>query len=248
MNNIPKVIHYCWFGKNKKSKLIKKCIASWKKYCPDYQIVEWNEDNFDINMNSYVNEAYISKKWAFVSDYARLYIIYNYGGIYFDTDVELIKNIDELLSYNSFFAIETTKYVATGLGFGAFKNNKLVKLMLASYDNVHFKKNDGSYDELPCPVRNTESILETFKLADLSNKSIAIVDNNAFLSSEYFCPFIPSTGEMKITNNTLGIHWYNASWRNKSTNIKGVLLRPLKRAIGLERFTRIKKRLKGGDK
>ena len=155
---IPKTIHYCWFGKRKKSKLIKKCINSWKKYCPDYKIVEWNEENFDVNRFDYTKESYEEKKWAFVTDYVRLYVIYNEGGVYLDTDVELIKKLDNLLDFDSFFALEEEDYIATGLGFGAVKGNKYVKKMLDDYNDVHFKNENGIYDLTPCPVRNTKSV------------------------------------------------------------------------------------------
>ena len=105
---IPKIIHYCWFGGNELSELAKKCISSWRKYCPDYEIIEWNESNFDINLCQYVREAYKEKKWAFVSDYARFWILYNFGGIYMDTDVELIKSIDDLVEYGSYMGCEPT--------------------------------------------------------------------------------------------------------------------------------------------
>jgi len=157
-NKIPKVIHYCWFGGNEKSKLIKKCIDSWKKYCPDYEIKEWNESNFDIEINNYVKEAYEAKKWAFVSDYARLWIVYNYGGIYLDTDVELIKSLDNLLNYKAYFGSEDGKLINTGLGFGAIKDNEFVKKIKDDYEYIHFIKDDGTYDITPCPKRNTDSI------------------------------------------------------------------------------------------
>lgn len=246
MNKIPKVIHYCWFGGNEKSKLIKKCIASWKKYCPDYEIIEWNEDNFNLNINQYVREAYDNKKWAFVTDYVRLWVIYNYGGIYLDTDVELIKNLDSLLSYDSFFALETSNYIATGLGFGAVKSNEIVKTMMDDYNEEHFQETDGSLNLLPCPVRNSNSISHIYKKINY-DKKINVFDNNAFLGTEFFCPFIPATGEMKKTNETIGIHWYNASWRSRKTNIKGVLLRPIKRIVGLDRFNKIKAVIKKGN-
>ena len=113
---IPKIIHYCWFGGNPKSNLIKQCIDSWKKYCPDYQLIEWNESNFDINCNPYVKAAYEDKKWAFVSDYVRLYIVYNQGGVYLDTDVLLHNGIDELLKNSCWMASDDVRYISTGLG------------------------------------------------------------------------------------------------------------------------------------
>ena len=103
---IPKIIHYCWFGGKPLPKLAKKCIASWKKFCPDYEIKEWNESNFDLNSCTYVKEAYDSKKYAFVSDYARFWILHRYGGVYFDTDVELLKSIDDILADGAFMGVE----------------------------------------------------------------------------------------------------------------------------------------------
>lgn len=127
---IPKVIHYCWFGKNEKSELINRCINSWRKYCPDYQIIEWNEDNFNINDCEYTRQAYLAGKWAFVSDYARLKILYENGGIYLDTDVELKQGLDELLEFDAWFSQDDIRYINTGLGFGASKGNILLKKMI----------------------------------------------------------------------------------------------------------------------
>lgn len=130
---IPKVIHYCWFGRNPKNDIVKMCIDSWKKHCPDYEIIEWNEDNFDVNQIPYSKDAYADKKWAFVSDYARINIIYNHGGIYLDTDVLLKKSLDELLSYECWMACDDVRYVATGLGFGAVKGNKYMAALNEAY-------------------------------------------------------------------------------------------------------------------
>lgn len=126
---IPKKIHYCWFGRNPLPELAVRCIESWKKYCPDYEIIEWNEDNYDINKISYVKEAYQARKWAFVTDYVRLDVVNQYGGIYLDTDVELLKSLDPLLKYKSFFGMEEGKFIATGLGFGAEKGTKILVLV-----------------------------------------------------------------------------------------------------------------------
>ena len=123
---IPKVIHYCWFGGNELPELAMKCIDSWKKFCPDYEIKQWNEKNYDLDSSRYIKEAYKNKKWAFVSDYARLDIIYNNGGIYLDTDVELIGKLDEFLDEKCFLAAEREEYVNTGLGFGAEKGNVVI--------------------------------------------------------------------------------------------------------------------------
>lgn len=135
---IPKIIHYCWFGGNPKPDLIKQCIDSWKKYCPDYQLIEWNESNFDINCNPYVKAAYEDKKWAFVSDYARLYIVYNQGGVYLDTDVLLHNGIDELLKNSCWMASDDVRYISTGLGFGAEKGNWLIKAIMEAYEGYEY--------------------------------------------------------------------------------------------------------------
>lgn len=152
---IPKIIHYCWFGNNKKPECILKCIESWKKFCPDYEIKEWNESNFDVNMFNYTKEAYEVKKWAFVSDVARLWIIYEYGGIYMDTDVEILNNIDYLLNNECFLFFQSERHIATGLGFGAVKNNKIIKAMLDDYNSKHFLIDTGKFDTTACPILNT---------------------------------------------------------------------------------------------
>lgn len=130
---IPKIIHYCWFGRNSKPEIVQRCIESWKQYCPDYQIIEWNEDNFDVNGVEYSAAAYADKKWAFVSDYARLKVVFDYGGIYMDTDVLLHNSIDELLKYDCWLASDDIRYIATGLGFGACKGNRTIRYLLDGY-------------------------------------------------------------------------------------------------------------------
>ena len=215
---IPKIIHYCWFGNNPKPTSVEKCIKSWKKYCHDYEIIEWNEDNFDINCNAYVKEAYDAKKWSFVTDYARLWILYNYGGIYFDTDVEVIRSIDELLEYPAFFGYEDREYIATGLGFGAAKENQIVKCMLQDYENLHFLKSNGEYDLLPCPQRNTRAIAEY--LVDVADTSIVNkIDGAVLFPKEYFCPLDWETRTMKKTEKTFTIHWFDASWMEENKRL-----------------------------
>lgn len=211
---IPKIIHYCWFGNNPKPKMVRKCIKSWKKYCPDYQIIEWNESNFDVNCCDYVKEAYEAKKWAFVSDYARLWIILNNGGIYLDTDVELIRNLDFFLKDKAFFGFEDDTYIATGLGFGAERKNAVVECMLGDYENTHFLKKDGSIDVLTCPKRNTKSIMHLMK--DITDTSIVNkIDGAVLYPKEYFCPYDWQTKILHTTDNTYSIHHYSASWYGK---------------------------------
>ncbi|MBS5431255.1 MAG: hypothetical protein KHX75_09285 [Lachnospiraceae bacterium] len=148
---IPKIIHYCWFGRGKKSDLILKCIDSWKKYCPDYEIIEWNEDNFDVDFCDYSRDAYQAKKWAFVSDIVRLKVLYDNGGIYLDTDVELHSNFDDLLQYDAWFAQDDIRYINTGLGFGAVKGNELIGVILS-------KRLRRKYDMVICNAVDTPII------------------------------------------------------------------------------------------
>lgn len=210
---IPKVIHYCWFGRGEKPELANKCIDSWKKIMPDYEIKEWNEDNFDISFNKYVEQAYNAKKFAFVSDVARLYIVYNNGGIYLDVDVEVLKSFDELLNYDSFFGFENNDYVNTGVGFGASKKNPIIKDMLDCYKDINFVLDDKTFDLTTCPVRNT-SVLKKHGLKK-GNKNQILDDNSAIFASEYFCPKDYYTGNISVTDNTYSIHHFNASWHTK---------------------------------
>jgi len=155
---IPKKIHYCWFGKNPMPKLAQKCINSWNKYCSDYEIICWNEDNFDINSNEYVKEAYENKKFAFVTDYVRLYALYNYGGVYMDTDVEVLKSLDKFLENEAFSGFENTEYVPTGI-MASTKGNNVIKDLLDYYKDRHFIKEDGSFD-LKTNTETITSIME----------------------------------------------------------------------------------------
>ena len=211
---IPKTIHYCWFGRNPKPKLAEKCIKSWKKYCRGYEIVEWNEDNFDLNSAPlYVRQAYEAKKWAFVTDYVRLKVVHDYGGIYLDTDVELLKNLNSLLGYNAYFGFEGGKYVNTGLGFGAEKGTPILREMMDDYEGIPFVLPDGSFDIKPCPQRNTDILL---KYGLIQNDQKQILDGNILiLPSVYLCPVSYVDGKNKRTKETVSVHWFCASWQTK---------------------------------
>ena len=230
--SIPKVIHYCWFGNGKIPKITEKCIKSWKKYCPDYEIICWTEENFDININRYMKEAYEAKKWAFVSDYARLKILYNEGGIYLDTDVELIKPIDELIKNEGFMGFDEKGIVATGLGFACEKGNELIGEFLKDYENIGFIKNSGEYDLTPCPDRNTDTLK---RLGMDVNNHNQIFMGIRFLPREYLCPVDYNTGQKKITKNTYSIHHYCASWTSKKTKRTTFI----KRIIGVKMYDKL---------
>ena len=207
---IPKKIHYCWFGGNPKPKLAQKCIKSWKKYCPDYEIIEWNEDNYDISAAPlYVRQAYEAKKWAFVTDYVRLQLIYENGGIYFDTDVQIIHKIDGFLSNKAYFGMENDRYVNTGLGFGAEKGSPVLKRMMDDYRDIAFVLEDGSFDDTPCPKRNSHVFSEYGAALD---NTVEHFDDFTLFPSDYFCPLDWDTKKLDKTRNTYTIHWYSASW------------------------------------
>lgn len=207
---IPKTIHYCWFGYNPKPKLAEKCIKSWKKYCPDYEIIEWNEDNFDISSAPlYVRQAYEAKKWAFVTDYVRLKVVYDHGGIYLDTDVELIKSLDQFLHHNAYFGFEDGIHVATGLGFGAKKDADVLAEMMEDYHDIPFVLEDGTYDTLPCPQRNTTVLLERGLVQDNSYQELP---GFVVYPEDVFSPFSLQTMMLKKSKKTVSIHWFAGSW------------------------------------
>ncbi len=208
---IPKKIHYCWFGRNPKPKLALKCMKSWKKYCPDYEIIEWNEDNFDIfACPLYVRQAYAEKKWAFVTDYVRLKVVYDHGGIYLDTDVELRKRLTPLLDCHAYFGFEEGPRVATGLGFGAEAGAPILWELMEDYQEIPFIKEDGSYDLESCPGRNTRVFLRHgLQLED----SMQVLEGNIrILPSIYLCPLSYSTNKRRHSFRTISIHWFSASW------------------------------------
>ena len=207
---IPKKIHYCWIGGNPLPKSAKKCIASWEKYCPDYEIIEWNETNYDFKKNQYMKEAFEAKKWGFVPDYARLDIIYQYGGIYLDTDVEIIKSFDQLLSNKGFAGFENPEFVALGLGFGAEAGNPVIKALMDSYDDLHFVNHDGSLNMIASPELNTTA-LENIGLN--RNGEIQTIGNCfTVYPSDWFCPKSLYDGIIRKTENTYSIHHFDASW------------------------------------
>lgn len=228
---ISKKIHYCWFGRGKKPKLAQKCIASWKKFCPDYEIVEWNEDNFDVNQNEYTKMCYQTKKYAFLTDYARLVIIKENGGIYFDTDVEVIRKLDDLLHFPAFFGFETSEFVNTGEGFGAEVNNPIVVEMLKQYEKLL----DGQHETVGCPILNTEALL---KFGLIQNGTKQYLHDAVIFPADYFNPYDDPKGLLQKTENTYSIHWYGKSWLDKKTVLRSKIMKPVHRLFGTNFFTR----------
>ena len=260
---IPKKIHYCWFGGNPKPNVVQKCINSWKKYCPDYEIIEWNETNYDISRNQYMQDAYNEKKWGFVSDFARVDIIYHHGGIYLDTDVQLIKSFDALLNCQSFYGFEddgNKKYfVNLGHGFAAEKGNEFIKRIVDSYTALSFYDETGNLNLIPSPQLNSQVFIDYgFKM----NNQKQSIDGNIIYPGDYFDPKNFGTGSINITKNTYSIHHYDASWfdeeekqrlkstwkrirkNNRKENILHLPNRLLMRLLGKKQYNKIKKHLK----
>ena len=230
---IPKIIHYCWVGNCPKPKSVLYCIESWRKFCPDYRIIEWNESNYDFSKNKYMRQAYEAKKWGFVPDYARLDIVYQYGGIYLDTDVELVKNIDELLSHKAFMGFEDTGdgefFVNCGHGFGAEPGNEIIEVMRDLYDSVSFRNNDGSYNLLPSPNYTTKA-LRKFGLTQ-ENKD-QLLENMIIYASDVLCPKNFRTGKMHKTNRTVSIHHFTASWMDEDVRKELLHIQRVKKIWG----------------
>ncbi|MDO4622111.1 MAG: glycosyltransferase [Eubacteriales bacterium] len=219
---IPKKIHYCWFGGKELPKLAKKCIASWKKYCPEYEIIEWNESNFDIDTNPYTRMCYDTKKYAFLTDYIRLVVVERYGGIYFDTDVELLKSPEELLNNNGYIGFETKEYINTGMGFGSVAHGQMVRAMLAEYDVLL----DGMHGVIGCPQMNTHALT---KLGMLRNGEMQTTVDYTVYPIDWFNPYDVSTGWLKKTRNSISVHWYAGGGVSKAAYIRSKLARPLHR-------------------
>lgn len=255
---IPKIIHYCWFGRNPKPQLAHKCISSWKQHCPDYTIIEWNEDNYDLSAAPlYVRQAYAAKKWAFVTDFIRLQVVYDHGGIYMDTDVELRKSIDGLLNHHAYFGFENEKNINTGLGFGAEKGAPILGDMMKDYMDIPFLREDGTLDLLPCPLRNTEVLLK-YGLVQNNRKQILQKDI-LILPTVYLCPYNYVLNVMRPSFKTISIHWFDASWQTEEQRIQTQMDRKkewinilktmrytvITKLMGEERYHNLKNKVKG---
>lgn len=212
---IPKVVHYCWFGGNPLPADAKKCIESWRKFFPEYEIKEWNEHNFDVNCCDYVKEAYAAKKWAFVSDYARFWILYHEGGLYFDTDVEVIKDMSNIIAQGAFMGCETDDKCNPGLGIGANPGLSIYKEILDYYGKIHFLIEGNTTETV---VTHTSKILKSHGW--VGNGKIEQIEGVTIYPPEYFCPMDYKTGKLNITPNTQSIHWYTASWQSSYSKAK----------------------------
>lgn len=251
---IPKTIHYCWFGRKLLPYSARKCIASWRNYFPNWNIVEWNEENYNVRKIPYITEAYEQKKYAFVSDYARFDILYQYGGIYFDTDVEVIRSFDDILNNGMFMGFEIdggsnsssndlnstiqNRMINPGLGLGVAPGIGLIKKILDYYQYQHFVNSEGNINTETVVTKVTRILIEE----GLKNVSgIQNISGIYIYPKEYFNPLNNNTGKLEITENTHSIHWYSMSWMSKIQKIRSMITRPIHRIFGENILHKIRK-------
>ncbi len=235
---IPKTVHYIWFGNNPKSELIEKCIASWKRFLPGWQFIEWNESNYDVNKAAYIKEAYAAKKYAFAADYARFDILYHHGGLYFDTDVELLKPIPEtFLKAEGFAAVESNKRIAPGLVFAAKPGNSIVNEIMDIYNNEHFIV-EGKPNEHTVVQYTTEVFAgHGFKM----NGAKQIIDGFVIYPMEYFCAYDFDVHEFNITKETISIHHYTYAWGSGTQKLFKKIKVYIKNIVGVENYRKLLK-------
>lgn len=207
---IPKIIHFVWVGENKKPALVEKCIASWKKYLPDYEIIEWDNDRFLSLNNNYARQAFENKKWAFASDYIRLYALYKFGGVYLDSDLEVTQSLDNFLSLDFFSGYEkyNKSYQPITALMGASKGNAIIKDLLDEYDDIYFVKSDGSFDQTTNTQRISAYFKKNYRLSEPLNPKacFSLIPESSYIYPYfYFCT--PKDGEVNYS-----IHHFNGSW------------------------------------
>lgn len=229
---IPKIIHYFWIGGNPKPKSVKECIESWKRFCPDFEIKEWNESNYDIHKHPYMEKAYREKQWAFVSDYGRLDVLYQYGGIYLDTDVEVLRDLSPFCEYKAYIGFENQHYVNDGQGIGCVAQLPIVKEMMQCYDGnePYFYENDEEH-YVASPELCTKVLLRHGLIPDGARQR---VDDMEILPVDYFCPLNYDTGKLVITENTYSIHHFDGSWHGKNAKLYQKLMHTLNLTFGVE--------------
>lgn len=236
--HIPRIIHYCWFGRGEKPKIIQKCMKSWEKHLKGYQFMEWNEDNFDLNQSRYAREAYEARKFAFVSDYVRLYALYRYGGIYLDTDVEVVRSLDALLLHEAFTGFEDETFLQSGT-MGAVAEHRWIKALLDDYDQRKFLRPDGTYDLMT----NTAVISAKCKDEGLAlNGKYQVLGNSVvFYPRTYFSPYDYINGGSFITSDSYTIHHFAQSWLPFHVRFRSGLKRTAGKIVGPKVITKLRK-------
>lgn len=235
---IPRRIHYCWFGGKEKPDIVKRCIQSWETNLAGYEITEWNETNFDINSHPYAKGAYEAGKFAFVSDYVRVYVLYRHGGIYLDTDVEVFKPFDNFLHHDSFWGFEQADYIATST-IGAAPGSKLIGMFLDSYEHKQFIREDGSYDGLT-NVAVITRLLESKGLRP-NGQYQQLKGLGAFYPQTYFSPYDYINCRKLITADTYAMHHFHKSWLPPSARLKGHIKLMASKLIGGDNIAKIRR-------
>ncbi|MGN1208084.1 MAG: glycosyltransferase family 32 protein [Christensenellales bacterium] len=237
---IPKVLNYIWVGGKPKPQNVLDCIESWKKFCPDYEIKEWNESNLDLNANDYVKQAYENKKFAFVSDYFRLYVLYNCGGIYLDTDVELTNNLDDFLHHSYFSGFENIVQIPTAV-MGCEKHSGYVKELMDYYNDKKFIQKNGKFNI----ITNVQIITAMTKIKyniQLNNTYQELDDGKiVYYPNEFFCPKDYVTGKINLTSNTHAIHHFNGSWLSTKARKLDKLVEGIRKVFGEKVFKKMAK-------
>lgn len=221
---IPKKLHYCWVGGSPISEKGKTCIESWKKFCQDWEIIRWDETNYDFTKIDYMHQAYEAKKWGFVPDYARLDIVASEGGVYLDTDVELVAPLDDLLDYSGYMGLSRDGYVNPGLGFGAEPGNPVIRSLAKFYEDASFVNPDGSLNLVASPHYATDSL---FRFGFVESETLQVLDSFALLPWDYLDPLDAATGKMGMTENTVSVHHYFGSWLSERDKYQKELRRSL---------------------
>lgn len=226
---IPKIIHYCWFGGNEKPEKAQKCIASWKKHCPDYEIREWNEGNISLkSCPKYVRDAYAAKKYAFVTDFVRLKVLYEHGGFYMDTDVELLKSLDLFLKDRAVIGFENNSFVNSGQMLAAEAGHPILEEMMVCYEGVDFYRPDGSMYLMGCPHVNTDVLVNHGLVKNGREQTVA---GFHVYPADWFNPLDSTTGVLNKTKNTVSIHWYSMSWIPKWRQVRVKIMRFVRRIL-----------------
>lgn len=243
MSGIPHIIHYCWFGGKSLPEECKHYIATWRKYCPDFEIKEWNGSNFNKNTGGYTyfREALDASQWAFASDYARLKIIYEEGGIYLDTDVEVIRPLEPLISNGvGFIGFQNPYEATTGTGFAAAPLNPVVKAMLDVYSNRHFKLANGQFNRVPCPAANTVGLITCgMKTGKIECQKVQKLNGICVYPEDYFNPYNRDTGKLTVTEHTYTIHHYSGSWSSDKSKRRAKLKKIIPNWYLLKRIEKI---------
>ena len=241
---MPKIIHYCWFGRGEKPKKIQECINSWYQHLPDYQIIEWNEDNFDVNKLQYTKDAYDAKKYAFVSDVARVKALYEMGGIYLDTDVEVFKSFDEILNNKCVLGFESENYVATSF-MASEPKIKLFHDFYQMYEDILFFDKEGNMNQVTNVIKLTNMLKDCGLIA---NNEYQILENGIVIyPKEYFSPYEYGYGVYQYTDNTICVHHFEVSWLPKRTKYFRIIKKYLCKIIGYERTKKLRNIFKRED-